>query len=187
MNTEPRNGGWMQSYTGRKIWPVDPRPEDIDLADIAHALSNLCRYGGHCKRFYSVAEHSVHVSYMVPTRYAKEALMHDASEAYLVDVPRPLKRLLPDYKVAEDKQSTVIAGKYGLKYPWPEEVHTADNQVMLYLEAPELLGPELIDGWGSEMCIPKPLVTVRLRCYGPILAKLFFLRRAHELGLHVEE
>lgn len=57
-----RAGDWMQTFTGRQFWPMDPRPEDLDILDIAHALSLLCRFGGHCQRFYSVAEHSVHVS-----------------------------------------------------------------------------------------------------------------------------
>lgn len=111
----------IQTFTGRVIHPNTVSKNDIDLVDIAHALSNLCRFGGHCKFFYSVAQHCVHGAewtfrdgqdYLsVKERSARAMcfLLHDASEAYLVDVPRPLKALMPEYVVLEKKlQSAVI-------------------------------------------------------------------------------
>src|SRR5258708_302056 len=86
-----RRGNWMQTYTGRAYWPADPRAEDVCIEDIAHALSLLCRYTGHCKRFYSVAEHSILISQVVPPEYAFFGLMHDAQEAYINDLARPIK------------------------------------------------------------------------------------------------
>lgn len=82
---------WMQTYTGRVFWPLEPRPEDVDIVDIAHALANLCRYGGHSKVFYSVAHHSVLVSQIVPPADALWGLMHDSAEAYVIDLIRPIK------------------------------------------------------------------------------------------------
>lgn len=67
---DDRRGDWIQTFTGRRFWPLDPRPEDVCIEDIAHALSLKCRFGGHCTRFYSVAEHSVHVSNYVPAEFA---------------------------------------------------------------------------------------------------------------------
>ena len=82
-----RRGGWIQTYTGRQFWPLDPRIEDIDIHDIAHALSHQCRYSGHCLRFYSVAEHSVLLSHHVAGEHMLWALLHDAWEAYLAAIP----------------------------------------------------------------------------------------------------
>ena len=77
-----RNGDWLQTFTGKAFFPLDPRPEEMDIFDIAHALSNLCRYGGHCNKFYSVAEHSVLVSILCRLYYgeqvALQGLLHDA-------------------------------------------------------------------------------------------------------------
>jgi hypothetical protein len=101
-------GGWMQTFTGRQFFPMDPRPEEVDPTDIAHALSLLCRYNGHVDRFYSVAEHCVHLSYVVPPEHALWALLHDATEAYVGDMISPLKIHMPGYRAAEDR-----AAKHG--------------------------------------------------------------------------
>ena len=84
----------MEDATGLPFWPLDPRPEEVRIEAIAHQLGNLCRFNGACKVFYSVAQHSVLVSYLVSKRYALAGLLHDAAEAYLGDVIRPLKRFL---------------------------------------------------------------------------------------------
>lgn len=84
---------WIQTYTGKAFDLENPRVEDICIEDIAHALSNLCRYTGHCKQFYSVAQHSVLCSLEAPDELKLAALMHDAAEAYVGDVSSPLKRL----------------------------------------------------------------------------------------------
>lgn len=166
---------WMQTYSGKKIYPLAMNPEDICIEDIAHALSMLCRYGGHCKRFYSVAEHSVHLSYAVPSEFAFDALMHDATEAYLVDLPRPIKHQLPDYKQAEDNLASVIAGKFGLVYPMPPEVHAADNAIL----TDERLGnmtepPEPWTNYGGPL-------GVRLRFWTPPQAEEAFTCRFNQL------
>lgn len=127
-----RKGDWMQTYTGRQFWPIDPLAEEIDIADIAHALSMACRYAGHCLRFYSVAEHSVHVARSLPPELRLWGLLHDASEAYLVDVPRPLKPSLPGYYELEQRVMDAIAEKFWLHTnTMPAEVKAADNRILV--------------------------------------------------------
>src|SRR5580692_700756 len=115
-------GDWIQTATGRQFWPMDPRPDEIFIDDIAHALSMLCRFGGHCLRFYSVAEHSVLLSRVAPQKHKLWALLHDASEAYLVDVPRPIKPMLVGYKAAEEKIQRAIAVRFNLHFGIPEDI-----------------------------------------------------------------
>lgn len=128
-------GDWMQTFTGRRFYPLDPRPDEIDPEDIAHALSLLCRYGGHVDRFYSVAEHCVLMSEWVAPENALAALLHDATEAYVVDVPRPLKRQLPDYQRIEEQVWFAIAYRFRLRLPMPfvlpAEVKVADDRILL--------------------------------------------------------
>src|SRR4051812_6540197 len=87
-----QKGDWMQTISGKAFFPLDPRPADVDIQDIAHALAFQCRFGGHVKEFYSVAEHSVRVSLICAHEDAKWGLLHDATEAYLSDIVRPVKR-----------------------------------------------------------------------------------------------
>lgn len=82
---------WIMTRTGKKFFPCNPRIEDVDVEDIAHALSHICRFGGHSSRFYSVAEHSIVASVLCPDEFKLKGLLHDAAEAYLGDVPSPMK------------------------------------------------------------------------------------------------
>jgi hypothetical protein len=145
---------WIQTRTGKKFYPFAPRPEDIDIEDIAHALSMLCRYAGHTSQFYSVAEHSVHVAEALvlagqPKHVVAAGLMHDATEAYLVDLPRPVKNGLPGYKDAEVRLAAVIAEKFGLPPVAPPIVKEFDTRI-LRNEAEALLGPG-VDGWWESL------------------------------------
>lgn len=126
-----RPGDFMQTFSGRKFWPLDPRSDEVHIEDIAHALSMQCRYGGHCTRFYSVAEHSVLMARtFVNLDLALWALLHDAAEAYVADVPRPLKRFLPGYKEAESKVMAAICDRFGLPHEMPERVKYADECIL---------------------------------------------------------
>ena len=122
-----RRGNPITTFTGNAFWPLDPRPEDVDILDIAHSLSQQCRWGGHCDPFISVAEHCVRVSRLVPLRHALWGLLHDAAEAYLVDLPTPIKRVIPTYSAAEEEVLMVIAASFGLALPIPQAVHHADG------------------------------------------------------------
>ena len=116
MSAPPAPGPYLQTVSGRWVNPFDPDPDQIDIGDIARALANQCRFGGHCRVFYSVAQHSVIVSELVEQRGGDAedvfaALMHDASEAYLGDMPHPLKHRSPlgaAFKEAEDHLEQAI-------------------------------------------------------------------------------
>lgn len=124
----------MTLYSGREVDIFDLKSKDIDIEDIAHSLSNLCRYGGHCLFHYSVALHSVLCSYEEGTREEKLAfLLHDASEAYMNDLVRPIKHRpeLEHYRNEEDKIQKLIFEKYNLEFPFSQRVHNVDNQVLM--------------------------------------------------------
>jgi 5'-deoxynucleotidase YfbR-like HD superfamily hydrolase len=138
---QSNRGDWMQTYSGLTFFPLDPQPEDISIKDIAHSLSMQCRFAGHLKKFYSVAEHCVRVSYICPPELALWGLLHDASEAFLIDLPRPVKYLkdLAGYKRVEKKVMKVIAQKFGLSMPEPPEIKAADVRLLI-TEQRDLLG-----------------------------------------------
>jgi hypothetical protein len=128
-----RKGDYIQTHTGVLFYPADARPEEINIEDIAHALAHTCRYGGHSPSFYSVAQHSVmcaEQALKTCPEFALTTLMHDASEAYLVDVPRPIKKMLGGYREMEAGLEQVISAKYGLVFPLPAEVKTIDNRML---------------------------------------------------------
>jgi 5'-deoxynucleotidase YfbR-like HD superfamily hydrolase len=106
---------WFVTASGLQVYVTNPGIYDIHVVDIGHALAHICRFGGHTRNFYSVAQHSVLVSHLVPPSLAFEGLLHDASEAYLGDVIHPLKALLPKYKRIERRWEDVIARKFGLQ------------------------------------------------------------------------
>lgn len=142
-----RNGDWIQTYSGKQFWPLDSRPEDICLLDISWALSQKCRYTGHCNRFYSVLEHSLLVSRFCQ-HYPLEGLFHDAAEAYLPDVPRPIKPLLKGFVEIEDRVLQVIFEKYGLVWPIPEEVKRIDYAMLI--DEQRILMPNSPADWGLK-------------------------------------
>lgn len=128
MNLNARKDGWIVTYTGKKFYPLDPDPDSIDIVDIAHALSNTCRFSGHTKKFYSVAQHSYCVS-LLCGEHALYGLLHDASEAYLHDISTPVKHSpeMYAYRDAEFWLQGMILVKYGIRYTkMPPEVKDAD-------------------------------------------------------------
>lgn len=164
-----RAGDWMQTFTGRQFWPMDPRPDEVEIADIAHALSLQCRYAGHCRHFYSVAEHCVLMARAVPEPLRLWALLHDASEAYLVDVPRPIKPYLPGYKVTEAAVMLAICARFGLPPEMPGAVHAADNAILHDELAQAMAAPPV--PWN----LPGVPLGVTLRFWTPVEAEFWFL------------
>ena len=172
-----RNGDWMQTITGRKFWPIDPRPEDIDIYDIAHALSMMCRFNGHCKWFYSVAEHSVYVSDLCPPDYAVWGLLHDASEAYIADIVKPAKPYIAGYREAENRIMAAVCERFGLPMDQPQCVKEADNAILAD-EAAQIMGPH-----PDEWYLPSAPSGTKILGLTPSKAKKLFLDRARYLGL----
>lgn len=170
----------MQLASGRMFFPLDPRPEEIHIEDIAAALSKLCRYGGHCKRFYSVAEHCVLMANAAPATVALSALMHDASEAYLSDVIRPIKKHLLNYVETEAILERAIATKFSLPWPMPAAVKALDNGI-LWAEMEQNMAPppEPWSMWLTDAPLP-----VTLQFWTPEKAEYEFLAAFHRYGGH---
>ena len=179
-----RNEFWrgpLRTQSGKDIDYANFTVSDVDLEDIAHGLSNTCRYGGQCSFFYSVAEHSILVSQVLKNHPAlshltKAALLHDAAEAYIVDLPTPLKALCPGYKLIESKVERVMSKAFpsmqGVKHPAVKE---ADD--LLYLIEREVLLP---GPWDESS---KPLDFIEIQGLNPSEAKKAFLDRAKELEI----
>ena len=170
-----RIGNWIQTYTGRPFWPLDPRPDDIFIEDVARSLSMRCRYSGHVLRFYSVAEHSVHVSRAVPPEFALWGLLHDAAEAYSADVPRPLKRNLPAWAPLEKAIMDAVKVRFALEGDEPAIVKDVDFRICGD-ERAQILHPSLLE-WEE---LPVSL-GIHLDCFAPEYAERMFLDRFYEL------
>jgi hypothetical protein len=170
---------WMQTYSGGVFWPLDPRPQDIVLADIAHALSNVCRFSGHVRSFYSVAQHSVLASFEVPAQDAKWALLHDAAEAYLTDLVRPIKHSPGGawFRRIEANIMRCVCERFGLPLQQPESVDKADL-IMLGTERRDLMAPAPRP-W---MWVGEPRQEV-INPWGPLKAEHTFLARATQLEI----
>lgn len=173
--SQGRRGDWMQTASGRMFWPLDPRADEVFIEDIAHALANLCRFAGHCKHFYSVAQHSVYVSHQVPPQFALDGLLHDGGEAYCIDMPRPLKRYIAGYQAVETRVQRAVAERFGLSRDMPECVHAADNAVLL-AEKEQIMLPS-----PAPWSVPGEAAKVEIVKWTPAQARVMFLRRYHAL------
>lgn len=154
-----------------------PFEYEFDIEEIAHALSNLCRYTGHVHSFYSVAEHSVLCSWAVSKEYAKEALLHDASEAFCGDVSKPLKAMLPEYQKIEDDVQLAIARHFKLRFPFPKEIHDVDAG-MYWAEREGIARSAVIDTIWNKQSKTVPFIP---RGWTPYEAKEIFLERFYEI------
>lgn len=168
---------WIQTFSGKKFTPLAPRVEDICVEDIAHALSNICRFTGHCANFYSVAQHSVLVSYICDSENALHGLLHDASEAYCQDIASPIKKTdeFKAYRDLEARIQNAICRKFDLSSIEPSDVKKAD-QLLLATEARDLMTLKH-PNWKLNIQ-PLPFTIVALP---PGEAKQLFLNRFREL------
>ena len=176
---------FITTYTGRRFYPLDPNPSDVCIEDIAHALAMICRFNGHTREFYSVADHSVHVSRLVPPGYALAGLLHDASEAYIADVSRPVKHTeqMRSYRDAEGRLMSAIWDGLNIRptsmrdwLRWWHEAPVCDaDNAMLALEARSLLP---YDPWMDGL---PERADVTLGLWGPSEAERRFLERYAEL------
>jgi 5'-deoxynucleotidase YfbR-like HD superfamily hydrolase len=143
-NGNDKQKAYIGTYTGKQFYLLEPRLEDIDIQDIAHGLAMQCRWTGQCKFHYSIAQHSVYCSLLGPPEEAFDRLMHDAPEAYIGDLNRPLKHYT-EAGVAYRRQEAIIqeaiATRFGYSVVEPKSVKLADNS-MLYAEKDQLLNLE---------------------------------------------
>jgi uncharacterized protein len=154
----------------------DPHGSEFTLDDIAQGLSLVCRYTGQCRGFYSVAEHSMLVS-DVSDSYAYEALLHDAAEAFIGDITKPLKQLLPDYRRIEAAVQDAVIERFGLDRNYLAIVKAADLRV-LAAEQAQIMAPGTAD-WATAAGIePAPII---VRFFEPEVARTRFLQRYRQL------
>lgn len=179
------HSGDSRTCTGRHINLLEPEPERIDPFDVAHHLSLLCRFGGGVRQFYSVAQHSVLVSMLVPAEHAMWGLLHDAPEAYIVDLPRPLKHSgqLREYLTIERRMMDAVCDRFGLPRAEPRQVDWADDVLLLTEQR------DLRSAWeGDEGRGYKPSraglapLPGRLVSWSPWEAREAFLARYTQLG-----
>lgn len=174
-----RRGDWMQTSRGGMFWPLDPRPEEVFVEDIAWHLALICRYNGACGLdrpwHYSVAQHSVYVSYQVPKQHALAGLMHDAPEAYCCDVHRPLKRHLAGYKAIEHHIWKAVAQRFNLPVELDPCVKEADDAVLLAEQA------QIMKKSPAPWSVPGVKADVSIAELTPAQARRLFLRRFEEL------
>jgi hypothetical protein len=169
----PDRGDWMLTASGGEFYPLDPRADEVEIEDIAHALGMACRFGGHTTRFYSVAEHCVLMATRAPRGLELATLMHDASEAYLQDVIRPVKVHLTNYLPIEDRLMHVIAHRYNFAWPMPAEVKRLD-EAMIGAEREQAVRFPLGKAWSRWK--PVAPLDVTLQFWSPERAKREFLR-----------
>jgi len=173
-------GGWMQTFGGRQFFPLAPRPEDVHIEDIAHSLAYQCRYGGHTRFFYSVAEHSALMSDWVALTStpfnALVALMHDTAEAYIGDVIRAIKHRMPQFLEIERAVEEVVFGVFKLPAKLPPFIKELDNRIICD-ERRVLM--ERTRPWVHDELEP---LGITIRCWPPAVAEQEFLRRYYALA-----
>ena len=151
---------WILTRTGRRFDLLMPMANQVSTLDIAHALANICRFNGHTRHHYSVAQHCLLVASIVPPEHQLAALLHDATEAYVGDMVRPLKALLPDYSAIENGIWLAICERFNLEPELPTCIHDAD-MIALATERRDLM-PEHGESWPcleGVTPLPAPLPT----------------------------
>ena len=183
LSDEWRDSGYILTYTGKRYYPDRPEELDVDIMDIAHALSNVCRYNGHLNTFYSVAQHSCLVaryvmdftqSDVLPKVLALSALLHDASEAYLPDMPSPIKEKLPDFRELEGKLHKHIFTSFSLPWPYPIAIKAVDKKIRED-EMRDLSDWDLGDGGIAGG------LAINVQAWEPYMAKDMFLNMYEEI------
>lgn len=179
-----RFGNYQYTSHGRIFFSCDPRPDEIHIDDIARQLSRLCRFGGGNRRWLSVAEHCWICSQIVPEEVALEALLHDASEAYIGDVIRPMKYLPiygDIYLKVEAGIERCVADRFNLQYPWPKDVRWADEAVV-GAEVAQNIASNVVNHLSDDVEARESSKDLELYYWSADEAENFFLNRFHELA-----
>lgn len=164
---------YVSTYLGNRFYPLEPRIDKVAIEDIAHGLAFQCRFNGQTCDFYSVAQHSLIVADLVPQSHRLAALLHDAAEAYLGDMVKPLKVLMPEFSAVEDKVTALIAKAFGVSFRDYAPIKRADL-IALATEKRDLM-PYSTEDWDYLQGI-EPLPEL-IRPMSPMEAKVAFLDR----------
>ena len=172
---------WLQTFTGARFYPSDPRPADIHIEDIAHALSYINRFGGHLPEPWTVAQHALVMAEFAPPRLRLATQMHDSPEAYLGDVVKPLKQMLPEYQRLEGTVYRAIFDRFEIGEPCEriclDPIVEELDLRMLVTEAQQFI-PHRIDAWDEQIGVePLDVDLKSLRGESPQSVKAKFLRR----------
>lgn len=172
---------WIQTYSNKRFNILNPQPKEICIEDVAHALSMQCRFTGHTRFHYSVAQHSYYASLIAATAFRFEALMHDASEAYICDMNRPMKQYTKAgaaYREVEKVIEEAIARKFLLPDTMSAEVKRVDN-MLLYAEKAQLMAPM---EWDTRWAASTEAADIVIEKWTPEQAESNFLQRFAELA-----
>jgi 5'-deoxynucleotidase YfbR-like HD superfamily hydrolase len=162
---------YVSTFSGNRFYPLEPRIDRVAIEDIAHGLAYQCRFNGQTREFYSVAQHSLIVASLVPPHLRLAALLHDAAEAYLGDMVKPLKVLLPEFAAIEDQVSALIAAAFAIDFSEYDPIKRADL-IALATEKRDLM-PHSAERWAyldGVRALPEPIVAM-----SPGVAKQAFL------------
>ena len=172
---------YFRTYNGKHVHPLSPSQDEIVIEDVAHSLSQQCRFLGHTHALYTVAQHCVLVSEMVPPGDALWGLLHDASEAYLGDLPAPIKRdpRMEFHRIAEERLLACIARRFGLAPEMPQSVKRADK-ILLATEFRDVTAVDDLD-WIIAECGCEPDQSLRITPWPSEVARRRFLARFEEL------
>ena len=165
--------GWIDTWSGKRFFPLRPSAQEVDIGDIASSLAHQCRFGGHTREYYSVAQHCVHVAELLLNSgdpdLALWGLLHDAAEAYLLDLPRPIKRApgMELYRAAEQEVLQVVAERFCLEPHLPQAVREADERLFA-TEIRDLMNPRMREYTPLvqplfETTVPWPPAVARVR------------------------
>ncbi len=193
LSDRTERGHVMVTHSGLPFYPLAPTRDEIRLADIAAHLAKQCRFVGATRVFYSVAEHCVRMSWhFAPGQLAREALLHDAAEAYIGDLIRPVKADCPDWRAIDARVDAACRSRFGLPEKMSAEIRLADMR-MAMTERRELIAPSPTVNWGDDLppSYPMRIGGPRLfgrrlpgwRCWSPVRAEREFLNRAQELAI----
>jgi hypothetical protein len=173
--------GWMETFTGKRFYSLNPKAEDVDIIDIAHSLSNQCRYGGHTNIHYSVATHCCVLSDYMRRRSSSRrdaliALMHDAGEAYLSDIVRPIKHRVTQLKEVEAAIDRVVFEAFSLPAVLPQWLKLIDSQIIN--DERSVVMSDSGNDWSTSALEPLGVV---IPAWAPTRAKFEFLLRFYQL------